>query len=173
MLTAKLLLVYVLETVALTANIDTTKINPEEAFCLAENIYHEARGEGLQGQLAVASVTINRVKHSQYPDSICEVVRQTTITRTSKKIICAFSWYCANNGEAKEIPLRNKDGTINEKVAEQFKQISEISIKILAGKMKDNTNGATHFHNPEQSQPAWANEMTLTKKLGNHHFYKP
>jgi spore germination cell wall hydrolase CwlJ-like protein len=44
--------------------------------CLAENIYREARGEPFIGKLAVANVTLNRVKHPDYPKSICKVVFQ-------------------------------------------------------------------------------------------------
>lgn len=47
-----------------------------EIGCLAANLYFEARGEPLKGQLAVAKVTLNRVKSKQYPDSICAVVFQ-------------------------------------------------------------------------------------------------
>jgi len=44
--------------------------------CLALNIYHEARGEDMLGQELVAQVTMNRVFHSAYPDTVCGVVRQ-------------------------------------------------------------------------------------------------
>ena len=47
-----------------------------EIDCLARNIYHEARGESLQGQIAVAAVTVNRVLTKGYPSSICQVVYQ-------------------------------------------------------------------------------------------------
>lgn len=44
--------------------------------CLALNIYHEARGESVLGQLAVAQVTINRTRDPRWPNTICEVVYQ-------------------------------------------------------------------------------------------------
>lgn len=44
--------------------------------CLAEAMYYEARGEGRKGQEAVALVTLNRVKHKRYPNTICSVVYQ-------------------------------------------------------------------------------------------------
>jgi len=44
--------------------------------CLAGAIYFEARGEPLEGQLAVAEVVLNRAASGQYPASICEVVTQ-------------------------------------------------------------------------------------------------
>lgn len=45
-------------------------------LCLAINIYHEARGEPVIDQIAVAAITMNRVKDRDYPDSVCEVVNQ-------------------------------------------------------------------------------------------------
>ena len=47
----------------------------EDLRCLAENIYHEARGEPLAGQYAVAEVTMNRVRSREFPNSVCAVVR--------------------------------------------------------------------------------------------------
>jgi len=47
-----------------------------EVHCLALNIYHEARGETFEGKLAVAAVTLNRVRHKRFPDGVCEVVWQ-------------------------------------------------------------------------------------------------
>lgn len=47
-----------------------------EQDCLANAVYFEARGEPIQGQLAVAEVVLNRVASKKYPDTICEVVVQ-------------------------------------------------------------------------------------------------
>lgn len=45
-------------------------------LCLALNIYHEARGEPIDGQIAVAAVTLNRVQDPRWPDTVCDVVYQ-------------------------------------------------------------------------------------------------
>lgn len=47
-----------------------------EQHCLASTIYFEARGEPLEGQLAVAEVVLNRARSGRYPSTICGVVRQ-------------------------------------------------------------------------------------------------
>ncbi|HIE75488.1 MAG TPA: cell wall hydrolase, partial [Gammaproteobacteria bacterium] len=47
-----------------------------EVGCLALNIYHEARGESHDGQVAVAAVTLNRMQSASYPDTVCGVVWQ-------------------------------------------------------------------------------------------------
>jgi N-acetylmuramoyl-L-alanine amidase len=48
----------------------------EEAHCMAVAVYHEARGESLEGQLAVARVIMNRAVSGKYPTSWCGVVKQ-------------------------------------------------------------------------------------------------
>jgi spore germination cell wall hydrolase CwlJ-like protein len=47
-----------------------------EQGCLASAVYFEARGESLEGQLAVAEVVLNRTRSGRYPGTICAVVRQ-------------------------------------------------------------------------------------------------
>lgn len=48
----------------------------EEQDCLAKAVYFEARGEPLEGQLAVAEVVMNRAASGRYPASLCKVVTQ-------------------------------------------------------------------------------------------------
>jgi len=45
-------------------------------LCLSLALYHEARGEPLNGQRAVAEVIMNRVESDRFPDTICGVVMQ-------------------------------------------------------------------------------------------------
>ena len=44
--------------------------------CLAEAIYFEARGEPIEGQVAVAEVVLNRVDDRRYPKTVCGVTNQ-------------------------------------------------------------------------------------------------
>lgn len=173
MLTAKILLAYLLQTANIVGiDVDTSKIDPDQAFCLAENIYYEARNEDIRGQFAVASVTLNRANDARFPSTICEVVKQTAISRISKRVVCAFSWYCENDKKGKEIPVNNKDGSINQQVVDQFQLATIVAIEVLAGNVDDNTDGATHFHNPHTSKPTWRTSFTKTERIGNHDFYK-
>jgi spore germination cell wall hydrolase CwlJ-like protein len=48
----------------------------EQANCLATAVYFEARGESLDGQLAVARVVMNRAASGKYPPDWCSVVKQ-------------------------------------------------------------------------------------------------
>ena len=68
-----------------------TKLSKEsqrEIDCLALNIYREAGIEKTEGKIAVALVTMNRLKNDAFPSSICKVVKQ----KTTK--VCQFSWVC-------------------------------------------------------------------------------
>lgn len=60
----------------------------QEVTCLAQNIYYEAASEPYEGKLAVAQVTLNRVKSGHFPSSVCGVVKQKT------NGVCQFSWFC-------------------------------------------------------------------------------
>ena len=173
MLTAKLMLAYLLHFGDISGlTIDTTKIDPQEVYCLAENIYYEARSEDIQGQFAVASVTLNRTKDARFPKTVCGVVQQSARSKITNGLVCAFSWYCENDKKGKEIPVRNNDGSVNQAVVDQFQVASIVAITVLGGNVEDNTKGATHFHNPSTSNPAWKNELTKTMQIGNHSFYK-
>lgn len=64
--------------------------------CLADNIYHEARGEPFLGQVAVARVVINRVNQKSFPSNPCSVVYQShTLSESGEdKKVCQFTWVC-------------------------------------------------------------------------------
>ena len=47
-----------------------------ETNCLATAVYFEARGESVEGQLAVAKVVMNRAASGKYPADWCSVVKQ-------------------------------------------------------------------------------------------------
>ena len=51
---------------------------------MALNMYHEARGEGRLGMLAVGWVVLNRMADKAYPDTVRGVIYQG----------CQFSWVC-------------------------------------------------------------------------------
>jgi N-acetylmuramoyl-L-alanine amidase len=72
-------------------------VNQNATQCLAENIYFEARNQPIEGQIAVAYVTLNRVANPAYPKTVCGVVKQVELHK--KK--CQFSWYC--NGKQHKI----------------------------------------------------------------------
>ena len=72
-----------------------TGFSKQETECLSKNIYFEARDQVTKGQIAVALVTINRVKSKRFPNTICKVVKQASYK--NGKVVrnrCHFSWFC-------------------------------------------------------------------------------
>tara|TARA_B100000212_G_scaffold260305_1_gene200230 strand:- start:15 stop:506 length:492 start_codon:yes stop_codon:yes gene_type:complete len=141
----------------------------ERTICLAQNIYHEARGEMIEGQIAVSNVVINRVKSKQFPNDICSVVYQRNQIEIIDKVLkllripafCQFSWTCD--------PISND----SYKDSESWKNSQSLAREIVQGTHDDLTNGATHYFNPMKvPTPHWANVYKKTIVIGNHHFYK-
>lgn len=68
-----------------------------EFKCLVRNVYYEARGETMEGQIAVAKVTINRLK--THASTLCTVVYQPNqfswTTKLSTKKIDKKAWEVA------------------------------------------------------------------------------
>jgi spore germination cell wall hydrolase CwlJ-like protein len=140
----------------------------EEVKCLADNIYWEARNQTVKGMFAVGHVTINRVKDSRFPNTVCEVVYQGPTRPSWKdktkyypvKNRCQFSWYC--DGKA-DVILKQDEAL--------YDLILMMSFKIYSGKLKDLTDGATHYH-ADYVRPEWASSKTKTMKIGQHIFYR-
>lgn len=126
---------------------------PADLACLALNIYHEARGESVQGQAAVAHVTLNRRSDARYPDSLCGVVAQ----RNPKA--CQFTWVC-----------QAEDYSPHELGA--FKRSLRIALEVVTGRRRDPTNGATHFITTSMRMPGWARRLHQTATIGRHRFFR-
>ena len=74
--------------------------NKEDIACMAEAIYHEARGQKTIGQLAVGLVIKNRMKDPRWPNTICEVVKQGDYLGTKPiKHRCQFTFWCDGKPE--------------------------------------------------------------------------
>ena len=83
----------------MTTNGKTTvvpMVNSEELECMSKNIYFEAAMESTAGKLAVAQVTMNRVRSHHYPNTVCKVITQGRHYKNGfpVKDRCQFSWYC-------------------------------------------------------------------------------
>lgn len=139
--------------IAMAESIDNEiqKIYDEkQTDCLAKNIYFEARNQSFLGQRAVAWVTLNRVKDSKYPESVCEVVWQDG----------QFSW--TEDGK----PDRPTDDT--SWMLAKF--VAEIAIH-THGQIPDPTNGATMYH-ADYVNPYWSSKFVETVKIEDHIFYR-
>jgi len=122
----------------------------EDVVCMAENVYHEARGEPVQGQVAVANVTLNRVKAGKWADTVCDVVFQSQ----------QFEW---------TISYKARDSP-KDRVA--WSVALSISAMVYTGIIEDQTRGATYFYAPKKVHPKWAKQMTRITRIGDHLFLK-
>ena len=114
-------------------------------MCLALNIYYEARGEPVAGQLAVAEVTLNRARLSG--KDICEIVYAPA----------QFSWTIEPVGP----PVEPDALGVAARIA-----LSAVS------QPTNLTDGATNFHATWLKPPSWARRMEQTVTIGGHVFYR-
>lgn len=122
--------------------------------CLARSIYWEAKGETTASMEAVAMVVMNRLASSEYPKTVCDVVKQG-----SEQGACQFSWWCDGRPD-----------TVQEE--DPYRIATDVARKALNGQLKDRTNGALFFHDRRVS-PTWAGVFTKTAEAGNLLFYRP
>lgn len=120
--------------------------------CLTEALYFEARGESLQGQVAVAEVILNRVDSALYPRTICKVVKQRGGGG------CQFSYVCDGRAD------RMRDKTAADLAG-------RIARAMLDGAPRVLTEGATHFHS-RSVKPGWSKRFAHTTTIGAHAFYR-
>ena len=155
----------------------------QQMVCLAENIYFEARAEGVEGKAAVANVTRNRVNSTLFPNTYCEVVQQGPVRESWNKPgvyypikhKCQFSWYCDGK---KDIIWANyeRTGQTIELNAQAWRQSVEIAIWTLgygSYTVNDNTGGATYYYAHNLVYPHWADDFEVTEIIGNHTFMRP
>lgn len=122
-----------------------------EVECLARNIYFEAGGEPTAGKIAVATVTVNRLREG-YAKTICGVVKQ------KRNGVCQFSWVC----QGKSNIASKQDYEIAQKIAENI---------LISKKNYGTMDGAVYFH-ADYANPSWKETKEFVKKIGRHLFYK-
>jgi N-acetylmuramoyl-L-alanine amidase len=121
----------------------------QEVVCLAENIYHEARGEHHRGMVAVGYVTMNRVaEHFRGGDTICKVVWAHA----------QFSWT-----EDKSL------WKVDDRKA--WAESLEVAMDVYAHRLHDPTRGADHYHTTAV-HPYWTDVGADKRVIGNHLFMK-
>ncbi len=120
-------------------------ISREELLLLARLIHAEARGESLEGQVAVGAVILNRLASPYFPKTIPEIIFQKT------------------NKVYQFTPVA--DGSIN---LEPDDKAIQAALLALAG--NDPTGGALFFYNPDISKDTWIKTLPVLKRIGNHVF---
>ena len=137
-------------------------VNPKELECMSKNIYFESATESTAGKLAVAQVTMNRVRSQHYPNTVCKVITQGIHYSNGfpVKDRCQFSWYC--DGKHDEPPTRGSMWKHSQEIAEYV---------LTTPDLKDITDGATHYHADYISSPRWAHPQRKTVEIDTHIFY--
>ena len=117
----------------------------DDLILLAKIIHAEARGESLNGKIAVGAVIINRLGSPCFPKTVREVIWQS------------------NNGVYQFSPVA--DGSINLEPNEQAILAAE-----LAFTGQDPTNGALYFYNPHIARDRWIRTLPVLNRIGQHVF---
>ena len=123
---------------------------------LACFIWGEARGEKVEGKLAIVHVVLNRVKaRSYYGRTIRDVILKPghfTCLEENGPIFAQIS----------KLPSGDREFAF-------CKAIAELATR---GHLKnDPTGGATHFHRLNSTTP-WSPKLTYLRQIGNHVFYR-
>lgn len=130
-----------------------------DCYKLAEAAYFEDRGGGIEGMEAVVNVVMNRVNLGGFPNSIVGVVDQKRYTK--KGWVCQFSYMC----QLKDRRMKDKDSRI---------LAGYVAWKAYDGNLKDITNGATHYYNPDKVRqtPRFAEVYPQVAEISDHLFYR-
>ncbi len=119
--------------------------NSGDLQLMARAVNGEARGEPYEGQVAVAAVILNRVKHSSFPNSVSGVIYQPG----------AFT--AVSDGQI-NVPIAS-DSTV-------YKACQD------AMNGWDPSGGAIYYFNPDTATSSWIWSRTLIKQIGKHRFCK-
>ena len=177
----------VMASLALSYEVETgTPQNLDEVYCMAQNVYFEARHESMVGKIAVAHVVMNRIEDKRWPNTVCGVVKEgpvreswktkkdPTLAKEDRKYYprrdrCQFSWYC--DGKADMLWVTYKDGTVIEQNMTAWRDSIHVALFVINDKWSmDPTDGATFYYNPNIANPAWAGKYRETAIFGNHRF---
>jgi spore germination cell wall hydrolase CwlJ-like protein len=133
-----------------------------DKYCLALNIYFEARGEPDDGKYAVGEVVLFRTMHSKYPDDICGVIQDAQYHKWNKEVLirnkCQFSWFCDGKSDN---PVDGK----------AFEHAYNIANDLLTNTSYQSKLGYALFYHSTAVKPRWAKRLTFVDQIGDHKFY--
>lgn len=139
-----------------TPEVATAAQRIRELDCLTRNIYWEAANEPFEGKVAVAQVTLNRVKSGQFGQGVCGVVFQKNVIY--EKVICQFSWVCETTHRVK--PIQSK----------QYEESREVAKKVLLEQFRLPSIEEAIYYHATYVNPGWRKQRI--NQIGRHIFYK-
>jgi hypothetical protein len=137
-------------------------LDPYQLDLLVRTMYGEAASEPADGQAAVASVILNRLKQGDRygGDTIEEIVKAPK----------QFEPWGNANTRSRMMSLAP--------TSPRYQTLSGIAQRVASGEIPDPTGGATHFANEAivrqrrgGTVPSWMAKMPVAGKIGNHTFY--
>jgi hypothetical protein len=123
----------------------------EQANCIAVAVYHEARGEALEGQLAVAKVIMNRAASGKYPSSWCGTVKQPW----------QFSFVNPRTGVMPGV----------DEASASWRKALGITRLAVANAVPSLGNDVLWYH-ADYVAPSWGRRLSMVQKIGTHIFYR-
>ncbi|MFC7784595.1 MULTISPECIES: cell wall hydrolase [unclassified Rossellomorea] len=130
-----------------TLAIPGNEVTAEDRELLAKLVHAEAKGEPYAGKVAVATVVLNRVDSSEFPDSIKEVI------------------YEVANGHYAFSPVQN--GQINQAPSQEARDAVQEALAF-----RGQGQGSLFFYNPVTSTSEWITNRETLLTIGKHRFAK-
>ena len=122
-----------------------------EANCIATAVYFEARGESVEGQLAVAKVIMNRAASGKYPPSWCSVVTQPW----------QFSFV---NPHSRQMPSVDPNSSA-------WATAQGVTRVALSNAVPTLSNDVLWYH-ANYVAPSWGRRLSMAQRIGAHIFYR-
>ena len=135
--------------------------NDEDVDIMARTIWGEARGEGLQGMIAVGLVIMNRYREHKWYSHINGKYSIKSVCLKSKQFSC-WNDDDPNSAMCKAVDTTNHD----------FQDALYAAKQVISGAVEDFTGGANHYFADYIGKPSWAKDMVFCITIGHHNFYK-
>jgi spore germination cell wall hydrolase CwlJ-like protein len=132
-----------------------------ERDCLAQAIYHEARGESDVGQLAVANVIVNRARSGKFPSTLCGVIYQNANKGRHR---CQFTFACDGRSDA---PGERRAWVRSAQLAET------VYVEFATGEAVGAIPSSALYYHTTAVRPNWADTFSAVGQIGSHIFYSP
>lgn len=132
-----------------------------ERDCLAQAIYHEARGESEVGQLAVANVIVNRARSGKFPSTLCGVIYQNA---DKGRYRCQFTFACDGRTDA---PGERRAWARSADLAQA------VYAEFATGEQVGAIPGSALYYHTTAVNPSWSNTYNAVAQIGSHIFYAP
>ena len=147
-----------------------------DAILLARTLFGEARGQPLEGKIAVAWVIKNRVDNS--------IMRDMSIYPGKpyhQVILKPYQFSCFNCDTVPGIAcdISSEEYINNQRLkdpktydSKSWDECYDVAEKVILNVYSDPTNNADHYANPKTATATWVNTEKPVATIGSHNFYR-